>query len=407
MTIISFPGGTAPTPPSWFQMLVVDGHGRPYANLANAATAVENDPALRDAFARDLMARVTMLTANIPGDEGIGCLPRPVRDSDVARVQRFLQELGLPRIGRESISDAIDLRAEARSFHPLREWLSDLKWDGRARLNSWLPVYLGAEPSRYSAAVGAMFLIAMVARIYRPGCKADYLLVLEGPQGIGKSAACRLLGGHHFSDALPDIRGGKDVCQHIKDKWLIEIAELSAISKAEVETLKSFVSRETEIYRPSYGRREVHEPRQCVFVGTTNRVTYLRDETGGRRFWPIRVGAINLDALARDREQLFAEAVEAFRAGERWWPGQEFEATIIAPEQEARFEDDAWLDPIARWLDDKQHATIVECAVHALHFEQAKIGTADTRRIIRVFETLGWRNKRTKTGRFWVKVGAL
>lgn len=407
MTIISFPGGTAPTPPSWFQMLVVDGHGRPYANLANAATAVENDPALRDVFARDLMSRVTMLTASIPGAPNADDFPRPVRDSDIARVQRYLQELGLPRIGREAIGDAIDLRAESRASHPLRDWLGSLEWDGQRRLDGWLNVYLGAETTPYVAAVGRMFLVAMVARVFRPGCKLDYLIVFEGLQGTGKSAACRALGGQYFSDALPDIRSGKDVSQHMRDKWLIELSELSAISRAEAEALKAFVSREVEVYRPSYGRREVHEPRHCVFVGTTNRETYLKDETGGRRFWPIRTGAINLDGLARDREQLFAEAVQAYRAGARWWPDREFEGAVIAPEQEARFEDDAWRDPIARWLDDKQQATIAECAVHALHFEQAKIGTADTRRITRVFETLGWRNKRTKTGRFWVKVGAL
>lgn len=400
MTVVGFK--TSGSRPPWFSKLVCDDNGRPYANLANAATAVENDPTLRAAFARDLMSRTTMLTAALPGAPDVDDFPRPVRDSDVARVQRYLQELGLPRIGREAIGDAIDLLSESRASHPLRDWLGSLQWDGQRRLDGWLSVYLGAETTAYAAAVGTMFLVAMVARVFQPGCKLDYLIVFEGLQGTGKSAACRVLGGQYFSDALPDIRGGKDVSQHLRDKWLIELSELSAIGRAEAEALKAFVSREVEVYRPSYGRREVQEPRHCIFVGTTNRTTYLRDETGGRRFWPIRTGAINLDGLARDREQLFAEAVQAYRNGAKWWPDREFEATVIAPEQEARFEDDAWRDPIERWLADKRQTTISEVAQGALGFHGSKIGTSDQRRIVSVLQRLGWeRGERSASGRPW------
>ena len=389
---------------SWFSKLVCDDRKRPYANLANATLALENDVALKGAFARDLMSRTTMVAARLPGDNAANVLPRPIRDCDIARVQRYLQELGLPRIGREVINDAIELRANDCPTHPLRDWLCKLVWDKRGRFDAWLSVYFGAELTPYSRAIGRMFLVSMVARVFKPGCKADYLLVLEGAQGAGKSAACRILGGDYFSDALPDIRGGKDVQQHMKDKWLVEIAELSAIKKAEVETLKSFISREIEIYRPSYGRREVHEKRHCVFIGTTNRATYLRDETGGRRFWPVTVGRIDLDRLAADREQLFAEAVAAYHGGARWWPDPAFEGEVIAPQQEAQFEDDAWREPIERWLADKTQTTIGECAVKALCFDQTKIGTADQRRIATVLERVGWeRGARTEKGRFWIR----
>ena len=235
-----------------------------------------------------------------------------------------------------------------------------------------------------------MFMVAMVARIFDPGCKADFMPVLEGKQGARKSTACAILGGEWFSDSLPDITEGKDVAQHLVGKWIIEVGEMSALSKAESAHLKAFITRTVERYRPSYGRKEVIQPRQCVFVGTTNKSAYLKDETGGRRFWPVKVGTIDTDALTRDRDQLFAEAVVAYRDGARWWPDQAFEAEHIAPEQAARFEGDVWEESVRVYIAYKPSVLVGEIAKEALSIETGRVGRADQNRITAILENLGW-----------------
>jgi predicted P-loop ATPase len=171
---------------------------------------------------------------------------------------------------------------------------------------------------------------------------------------------------------------------------LIEVAEMSAMSKAEDAALKSFITRTVERYRPSYGRKEVIQPRQCVFIGTTNKAAFLRDETGGRRYWPVSVGAIDTDALIRDRDQLFAEAVHLYRQGARWWPDGAFEARHIRPEQEARFESDVWQETISDYVADKINVTIGDIARLGIFIETQRIGTADQRRIANILEHMGW-----------------
>ena len=348
--------GAADLNGAWLSQCIRTGgkNSKPLPVLANALIGVR--AVWPDAIAYDEMQCAPMLMQPLQGENDL--TPRPLTDIDVGIMQDRLQHLGLKRVGKDTVHQAVDLRASECSFHPVRKYLDGLAWDGTPRMAKLFTKYFGAEPRPYTEAIGRMFLVSMVARIYRAGCKADHMVVIEGPQGTLKSTACAVLAKDWFSDNLPDVNEGKDVAQHLRGKWLIEVSEMHAMTRAESTLLKAFISRQMERYRPSYGRKEVIEPRQCIFIGTTNRDTYLRDETGGRRYWPIKAGRIDIDALIRDRDQLFAEAVAAFRGGAAWWPEKDFEREQIMPEQEARYEADAWEENIQKYLNGFTRVTV-------------------------------------------------
>jgi predicted P-loop ATPase len=388
---------------SWLKDCICDERGRIVPNLANVLIALRAAPELVDALAYDAMLCAAVLIKEFPIAPNAALasrdpVPRPVRDSDVSQLQEFLQHNGMPKVGKDITHQVVDQRAQECSFHPVRRYLEELRWDGVKRLDRWAIDYLGADATQYVSRVSRMFLVSMVARILRPGCKADHMMVLEGEQGVGKSTACRELAGEWFSDSLPDIRD-KDGAQHIRGKWLVEIAELAAIGKAEAETLKSFISRQVERYRPSYGRKEVIEPRQNVFVGTTNRSIYLRDETGARRFWPVKATKVDIAGLRTARDRLFAEAVAAYNAGEKWWPDQEFEQEHIKPQQDLRFEGDPWEETIRAHVATLSRVRVTDIARNVFMIETAKIGTTEQRRIAAVLTGLGWTPIRDWKGR--------
>jgi predicted P-loop ATPase len=390
---------------TWYDRCIKGDTGKALPILANTIIALE--AVFQDHFAFDEMARTSMLMKPFPSiaNDVTAFAPRPVTDTDITELQDRLQHLGLKRIAAETVNAAVDLRAYKCRFHPVRNYLNSCEWDGKERLEQLLPAYFGAPNCTYERETGSMFLISMVARIMQPGCKADHLIVLEGQQGTLKSTACSIIGGPWFSDALPEIGDGKEASQHLRGKWLIEVSELHAMGKAESTLLKAFITRQVEMFRPSYGRREVHEPRQCVFIGTTNKDAYLKDETGGRRFWPVKCGDIDVVGLHHDRDQLFAEAVHLYEQGWQWWPSKAFEAEHIAPQQSARYEADTWEEAIDTYLETRTKVTVGEVARGALNMENQRIGTADQRRIAAAMTRLGWERVARGAGgeRLWTR----
>lgn len=386
----------------WLAGCQTNKSGVPLANLANVMIALRGDPALNEIVAYDEMEWVPMLLSPVPGKEApLEFAPRPLADADVTAIQEWIQLHGLSGVGKDTVHQAVDLRARECAFHPVRDYLSGLTWDGRSRLDGWLTTYFGAEAKPYTARVGCMFLIAMVARIFDPGCKADYMAIFEGEQGDVKSTALEVLAGRWFSDQMPPVES-KDASQHLRGKWLIEIAELHRMmsNNVEVEAVKAFITRRVERYRPSYGRHDVHEARQCVLVGSTNKDEYLRDETGNRRFWPVKIGEIKLDVLRRDRDQLFAEAVALYRRGEHWWPERKFEREFIKPEQDARYEHDEWEAMIAKYLSTESgKVKLKDIGFMALHIRsRSDLGRAEQNRIKKALARLGWVRAGTRGG---------
>jgi predicted P-loop ATPase len=372
----------------------------PIHSVENVLVALSHAPELKDVFAYDLMSQYIALRARIPNET-----PRRDRrfiDSDVTTVQVWLQREGLlPRISSDAVYHAIRERARQCSFHSVVTWLEALPpWDGHQRAEAWLTEIFHADLTPYVREVSRMFIVAMVARILAPGCKMDYMLILEGIQGVHKSTALELLAGsEYFADDLPHI-GHDDVrlSTHLRRKWLIELGELGQLKRAEVEDIKRFITRRVENYIPKYGREEVREPRQCVFVGTTNQETYLKDDTGNRRFWPVRVPDYvdtNIVWLRLNREQLFAEALHRYYAGEQWFPDHDTERRLFVPEQEARRVADELEEAIVEFLevvlkDPKPSVTTNQLATHLWGDLAGRRPTGASQRIAHILRRLGW-----------------
>lgn len=271
-------------------------------------------------------------------------------DVDDTRVQIWMSKHEGFAPSSRLVAEAVEVVARQNAFHPVLDYLRSLRWDGVKRLDLWMVDHLNVQDSEYTRLVSRWFLIGMCNRVINPGCKFDYCLVLEGRQGRMKSTALRALAGEWFSDTELDL-AHKDAMSAIRGHWLHEFGEMGSIARTESMRQKSFLSRQVDEFRPSYGRREIRCPRQLVFAGTTNEWQWNKDPTGGRRFWPVTIpDEINIQGLIDARDQLLAEAFAMAMEGERYWPDARQQAEIFDPVQLMRETGDAYLEILEQWL---------------------------------------------------------
>lgn len=379
----------------WLRDLQMTRGGDAKGNLANIVHALENAPQLRGVVAYEEFTRRQVMMRRAPWEPG-AFLQRAWRDSDDGELLTWLQQNGVPATATSTVADAVRLVAERHKFDALADFLNGLEWDGRERLSWWLELYLDAEPSELTQAIGRAWLISAVARGLQPGCQADHVLVLEGAQGAGKSTAARIIGGDFTQEHLPDLHS-KDAEAGLAGSWIVELSELAAMSRSEAESVKSFLTRRVDRYRPAYGRHMVEQPRRCVFLATTNEQKYLRDTSGNRRFWPVEVGRADLDALADNRDQLLAEAVAAFKAGEAWHLTDPELVHAAQVEQARRQEEEPWLDLIASYLEGRSE-TSTRALLDRLEIPDDKRAAGHAKRLGGIMRQLGWTRRIDKSG---------
>jgi predicted P-loop ATPase len=326
----------------------------------------------------------------------------PLRDRDMNRIRHWFEiELSV-QLSRQNLIDAVHIVADKHAFHPVRDYLTSLSWDGRPRVELWLERFAAVRPPGEAEAtlvrsVARKWLVSTVARAMQPGCKVDTILILEGRQGIGKSRALATLAGpRFFSDAAIDF-GVKDACQTIQGVWIYELAELDAILRRDPSTVKAFLSRATDRFRVPYGRTPESVPRGVVFAGTVNHGAYLRDTTGNRRYWVVRCeGALDVEGLAGARDQLWAEALHLYRAGETWHLDPTHERSM-ADEADARVEQDPWEEPLAAWTAARGTFSMDEVLDDALGLRTSSKNSHVTVRVSRLLSRLGYERRRRAT----------
>lgn len=342
--------------------------------------------------------------------------PREWSDTDDTRLTAWMQEtLGLHKMSFQTVQRAVESICQyaANTRNEPKEWMESLVWDGLPRLDTFIADVFTTPKDHYHAAVGRCFMVSMVARIYEPGCKVDTMPVFEGVQGLKKSTALSILGGKWFSEMHEDITT-KDFLQNLPGKMLIEISELHAFRRADIDRIKGIISCASDRYRASYGRRAGDHPRRGVWVGTTNHDDWVTDKTGARRFWPVLCKAINLDYLRANREQLFAEAVATYkrspigshpgvreRDGSDWWTIDETAAKV---HQDERRDNDPWFDAIANFCAFRAEVTVEDIFEVVLMLPLQKREMASLHRVGGILRMLGYKRANVRRGAAVVKV---
>ncbi|MEG2742371.1 MAG: virulence-associated E family protein [Clostridium sp.] len=335
----------------WLSKLKYTEQGKLKSTITNFALIIENEPLLKKKIAYNQFANRAMVTDKLPWR--LDSKESDWNDTDDSGIRDFIENYyGISSTAK--CADALALVFEKNSYHPIKDYLNGLLWDGVNRVDTLLIDYLGAEDNNYTRTVIRKVMAAAVARVFIPGVKFDNMLVLSGLQGIGKSTLIKKLGKNWYSDSLTTVNG-KEAFEQLQGVWVLEMGEMMATKKADIEAVKHFLSKTEDIYRVAYGRRTSRFPRQCVIIGTTNDREFLRDKTGNRRFWPVDVGVQKnqksvFDLTTNDIDQIWAESVELFKNGERLYLSGE-EEKEAQKQQEDHSEESAKAGLIQEYLD--------------------------------------------------------
>lgn len=365
--------------------LALTKQGKPYFNIDNAVRIMEREPKFNDFVWLD-----EFYMRNFTNWGG-----GPVRewnDIDTMKLTYMMQsEYGLPLLNDKMVYQAMAIFAHNRKRNAPRTWMESLEWDGEPRVDTFFSTYFSAEDNEYTRAVSKNFWVGMVARIFKPGCKMDNMVVLEGKQGSLKSTALDIIGREWYTEANESVTS-KDFFMVLTGKLIVEIAELQAFNRAEVTRIKQVVSCRTDRYRAPYERTAQDHPRMSIFVGTTNETAYLRDDTGGRRFWPIKCGQIKTISLREYRDQFFAEAVKMLKDGATWY---EMPKDSTALEQDRRRQDDEWETVIGDWLKSQlgTDIKIYELATSCLKIDVSDLDARTQSRIGKILTGKGYERR--------------
>lgn len=321
---------------SWTSQLNVSSKGVVEQTISNVELVLNNDPKLKGVFAFNEFERREVAVKDLMWRK-VTKLNAAITDADDSQLRGYLEKV-YNLTNRNCIADGLTNVIHNNRFHPVREYLDSLEWDGVERIERLLPDYMGSDDSEYTKTVMRKVMVAAVSRIYKPGCKFDYMLTLVGRQGTGKSTFVSKLGKDWYSDSFGTIQG-KEAYESIQGVWLMEMGELAALRKAEIEPIKHFISKQTDRYRVAYGRRTEEFPRQCIFIGTTNDQNFLKDPTGNRRFWVVEVGVEKpikriWDLTEAEIDLLWAEAVHLYKAGESRFLNAEMEKEAYRRQKE-------------------------------------------------------------------------
>ncbi|TPQ24923.1 VapE domain-containing protein [Methylomonas koyamae] len=387
----------------WQANFHVNDRGKITPCRANVALILENYAEWQGVLGYNEFSHQVMKLKRPPWGGSIG----PWENHDDAALDEWLTRgpFGLVIRSLGTLAEVVDHVARKHPYHPVREHLEGLPaWDGKTRTLDFLAAFTDNENSDYLRVAGRLFLLGMVKRIYEPGCKFDYMLVLEGQQGLGKSTFFKILGGDWFSETPFDVNTNEGNMR-IQGVWLQEMAEMDSFRKAEDTAFKSFLAITRDKFRRPYDRRPIEAPRVCVFGGTTNLRQYLKDITGNRRIWPVWCNAIDNEGLRKDRDQLFAEALHLYRTGERCYPTHEEERELFEPEQRMRLIVEGWEELIKVYLSSPEadirncnFFTTIDLLTKGVGLERSKVDERAVARMGRIMAKIGWKRLREPSG---------